>query len=153
REAEILGRRQPPVLGMHHARPRLAVVGQQAARFRLRRPIVHHDDLDVLERLRQHAVDGFVEILPQVVTGDDHGHARRGHGRVQAVHYVASDRAAAAPAPAAGTSCPVPVSIDVYRSATSLASPSITTRAPSSSSARSQNLAITRGSWLTMMTE
>src|SRR5256885_1258906 len=43
------------------------------------------------------------------------------------------------------------VSVETYRSATSVAEPSKARRRPSINTARSQNVAMIRGSWLTMM--
>ena len=71
REPEILRGRQAPILGAEHSRARLPIIGQQPARLLVGRAVVHDKDLELLEGLRQHAVDGFVEVLAQVEARDD----------------------------------------------------------------------------------
>ena len=67
------------ISGADEARSRPFVRGEQPARFLVGRAVVHDDDLEVLERLREHAADRLVEVPSEVVARDDDRDSGRVH--------------------------------------------------------------------------
>ena len=76
RQTKVLRRGQPAVLRTNHARTRLLVRREQATGFLFGGTIVNDENLEVRERLREHALDRFVEKSAEVVAGNDDGDAR-----------------------------------------------------------------------------
>ena len=77
---EIAGPWQAASYFVHDSSARPIEAGQEAARHRIGRPVVDHDNLEVLNGLSGQAVERLPEIRPQVVARDDKRGGGAGHG-------------------------------------------------------------------------
>ena len=101
-DAEVARARQATVLRRHDARLRPDVICEEILGRGIGGAVVDDDNLDVPERLPEHAADCLVHVLPEIEARDDDGDSRRTCWKHRALEFGSRHRSNSASGAVAG---------------------------------------------------